>query len=164
MNLSDTVITALIAGGISLLVSLITYFTTKQQIITEREKLERQLERKFTERLYDLRLQHYVKAFQITEGLSKVAPNKEGLASGYQEIREQLKDWRAGEVAFIMSDKALKTYYELQRVLKKNPEMGDKYSEAQIQKIWRARNRFRGVLRADVGLLFKEEKDSEPIE
>jgi hypothetical protein len=162
MQLSDEVVSALIAGGVSLLVSLITYLTTKRQMSLEREKLERQLKRQFTERLYDLRLQYYPEAFRITEGLHRSRTDaEEDLFSYFQSIREQLKRWKAGEASFILSDAALEAFYELQRVLKKNPEKGVVYSETQIDNIWRARNRLRGALRGDLGLLFREDEKYE---
>jgi hypothetical protein len=155
-----TIITALIAGSISLIVSVITYVTTKRQMALEREKLERQLKRKFTERLYDLRLQHYAKAFEITENLGKgELTATAGLQSQHIAIRDQLKNWKSGEVNLIISDKALEEFYELLRALKKNPEKGTVYSNTQIDNLWRARNKLRGALRFDLGLLFQEDRE-----
>ena len=122
----------------------------------EREKLERQLEHQFTERLYNLRLQYYPEAFRITERLGK-----EVSLQTTREIDVQLKDWKAAEVNLVISNKAQQEFYKLREMLKKNPEQGDKYSEQQVSKIWRARNRLRGELRRDLGLLFSEDEDDD---
>jgi hypothetical protein len=159
MLLSDALLTALIAGGISILISLLTHFTTVRQMRSEREKLERQLEHQFTERLYNLRLQYYPEAFRITERLGK-----EMTVSALRDIDTQLKNWKAAEVNLVISNKAQQAFYRLRDLLKKNPEQSDMYSEQQVGNIWRARNRFRGELRRDLGLLFSEDEDDSLVE
>jgi hypothetical protein len=172
MQLADEVVAALIAAGVSIIASLVTYFTTKhqmslerenlaKQLALEREKLETQLKRQFTDRLYDLRLQCYPDAFQITEGLSQVSKMaEEDLYAFYQSVKEQLKTWKEKDANLLLSDDALKMFYELRKALGKNPERGAVYSDAQKEKIWRARNRFRAALRGDLGLLFEEDEES----
>jgi hypothetical protein len=169
MQLADEVVAALIAAGVSIIASLVTYFTTKhqmslerenlaKQLALEREKLETQLKRQFTDRLYDLRLKCYPEAFQITEPLSQVSKiAEEDLYDFYQSVKEQLKAWKEKDASFLMSNDALKMFYEFWQALRKNPEKGNTYSEVQKENIWRARNRFRGALRSDVGLLFEED-------
>ncbi|MBV6402512.1 MAG: hypothetical protein CNIPEHKO_02824 [Anaerolineales bacterium] len=157
--MSNEVISALIAGVVSLIVSLLTFLLTTKQMRLEREKLERQLERQLTERLYNLRLASYPEAFRITEPLGK----KSGLAD-VRSISNRLRNWKAAEVSLVLSYRARQAFYDLQEVLKKNPETKSGFSDVQIQKIWHLRNRFRGELRRDLGLMFEEDDDNEIID
>jgi hypothetical protein len=147
-------LSALIAGGVSLIVSLITYITSVRSLKIEREKLERQLERQFTDRLYNLRLINYPEAFKITEPLGK-----KNTIIQTQEIGKQLKSWKAGEVSLILSNRARQSFYNLQEAINKKPETAKGFSEQQNFKIWKLRNLFRGELRGDLGLLFEEDGD-----
>jgi hypothetical protein len=163
MRLPDIVISALIAGTTSLLISFITYRAAKRHMILEREKLERELERKLTERLYEVRLKHYPKAFEITDNLGKKTSTMDAtVLSRNREVENQLREWKKGEVSFILSGRALRVFYKLVDVLSKNPERGTFYSEAQLANIWNARVKFRRELRRDIGLLFKEDVQIKP--
>ncbi len=147
-------ISALIAGVVSLIVSLIAYITSIRSIKMEREKLERQLERQFTDRLYNLRLDNYPEAFRITESLGK-----NNTLVQTQEISKQIKNWKAGEVSLILSNRARQSFYNMQEAINKQPETNKGFSEQQSFKIWKLRNLFRGELRRDLGLLFEEDDD-----
>jgi hypothetical protein len=59
-----------------------------------------------------------------------------------------------------ISEYSLARFYDLIDVLKRHPGMGDEYTDAQMRNTWAARNRFRGALRVDLGLLFEEERGS----
>ncbi len=153
---------ALIAGVVALIVSIITHYTTvsatKRQLVLEREKLEKSIRQPYIERLYDLRVKCYAEVFMITEKLKRYSATEENLQLHFRSVREELKEWKATEASFVMSDGALKMFYALRKELKKNPEKETLYSDTQLENIWRARNRFRGALRDDVKLLFEEDE------
>jgi len=153
--------TALIAGVVSLIVSVITYFATRQRIQAERDNLADQLRRGFTEKLYALRLDIYIEAFDITQDLGKKGgrTDKEIIAI-IDNAAEKLSDWRNHRAALVLSEKALDAYYSLTKRLKRNPGDGTAYTEQQITNIWNARNSFRGALRNDIGLIYVEDRDA----
>lgn len=64
--MSDELITALIAAGVSLIISLIGYWTTLKRIRHEKGKLEKEINVKWIEKVYEERFKLYPKAFQIT--------------------------------------------------------------------------------------------------
>jgi hypothetical protein len=67
--MGPNVVSALIAAGVSLIVSLGIFWSTRYKAASEKERQERELERKLTERLYEKRIEAYPKAFGITQGL-----------------------------------------------------------------------------------------------
>jgi hypothetical protein len=112
--------------------------------------------------LYDLRLACYPEALRITEPLRKshlsnkdVSLNEEYL----QHVLEELDSWHTNKAAFLLSYKALDALYELRQVLRDKPADEGSYSEAQIQRIWKSKGKFREELRRDIFLLFGEELD-----
>ena len=114
MELNDKILTALIAGGVSLVVAIITYLSTIGKIRSERRNLEKQIKTKFTERLYELRLKKYPIVFEITDKLGKKKAFEEQIIpEKYKQIEKQLRDWKSGEVGLILSETSLEIYYEL---------------------------------------------------
>jgi hypothetical protein len=160
--MGDEVTAALIAAIVSGFASIITYLIATNKIRAERDAMERELQRKLTDRLYDLRLQHYPGAFVITDQLGKhhSAPVEQRPAF-YADLVQQLRQWKKGEPSFLMSDKSLQAYRQLLEALKANPALGNRYNEQQMDRIWRKRVAFRDALRDDVGLLFVEENNDD---
>lgn len=158
-NTMDTkVIAALIAGVISVIGFLITFFATLYKINVERENIKKQLARDFTDKLYALRLEIYPEAFEITQEIGKKAIfSDQEIIDISSEARHKLKDWGSKKAALVLSERSLEAFYELKDLLSKNPGDGTKYTDIQIKNIWLARNKFRGSLRNDVGLLYGEE-------
>lgn len=155
------VITAIISAVVSLTVTLITVFASRNTIKAEREKLERELQRSMTVKLYDVRIEAYPQAMQITEGLrkSRLGENEKGLPEEYfKDILSQLDAWHATKAAFIISRNSLYQLYALRKALREKPESNGKYSSEQINRVWDAKGKFRSALRADIQLLFKEEE------
>lgn len=159
--MEPVVITAVISAMVSLIVTLITVFASRSSIRAEREKLERELQRSMTIKLYDVRLKTYPEAIEITEGLrkSQMAEQGESISEGYfRNILNQLDAWHATEAGFIISRDSLYKLYALREAIREKPEANGKYSQEQIRKIWEAKGAFRAALRADIQLLFKEEE------
>ena len=156
MDLNDKIITVLIAGSVSLVASCITYLSALKKIKAEKEILKKELAAKFTEKIYDIRIQHYPLAFEITEILGKTKSLRTGNLD-IEAVLDNLTKWKAGAPSFIMSNASLEAYWDLKRVLNKNPQNGIIYSDKQMQNIWKARNEFRKSLRKDIGLLLDVE-------
>ncbi len=159
MTWSHAVLTALIAAAVSLIASLATYNATLRTLLNQRRMQERELERRFTEKLYELRLAAYPKAFAITDQL-----RGEHVFSGallpelLHKVREELLEWNRAEAGFLMSQDALKAFYAIRDALARDPEDGVHYSRSQRKGIWTCKNRFRGLLKADLNLLYQEEQ------
>lgn len=160
MNLNDAVLTAGIAAVVSLLGALISHSASRRALAAEREKLERQLQRGLTEKLYNLRLGCYPEAMHITEQLrkSRLRDQLGGVTSEYTAgVLQALDAWHSKSAAFLLSAGALESLYEVRRALRDAPAEENKYSEAQIQRMWQAKNRLRQSLRSDIILLYGEE-------
>lgn len=160
MNLTDAVLTASIAAVVSLVGALVSYSATRRALAAEQAKLERQLQRGLTEKLYNLRLSCYPEAMHITEQLrkSRLRDQPNGLTLEYTgAVLQALDDWHSKSAAFLLSASALESLYEVRRALRDMPAEGGKYSEAQIQRMWEAKNRLRQSLRSDIILLYGEE-------
>jgi hypothetical protein len=156
------ILTAIISAVVSLTVTLITVIASRSNIRAEREKLERELQRSMTVKLYDVRIDAYPRAMQITEGLrrSHIRAQREEAHEGYfKDILNQIDEWHATKAAFIISNNSLHRLYALRNALRKKPEANGKYSAEQMNSIWSAKGDFRAALRADIQLLFKEETE-----
>ena len=72
------ILSAAIAAIVSLFNALISALANRRAIQAERERLERQLQRDMTTKLYDVRLEAYPKAIEITEGLRRSSLTGQG--------------------------------------------------------------------------------------
>jgi hypothetical protein len=142
----DSITAAVIAGGVSLVTAFVTFFVTWLNT-------QRQLKNKFQDRLHEVRLKEYPRAFDLTDCLGKrVTDDPSELPALYCQLGSQLREWKAGTAALVLSNDALNEYWEVVSALKGNPARGDRYSDQQIERIWNARCRFRDSLRIDIGL------------
>lgn len=160
--MDDKLLAGLIAGSISLVVAGLSHLGNKRQLQAQREKLEREIDVRHAEKLYELRLKHYPRAVQITGrlGLPKTTSGAERQRT-YSTVRAELKEWRTGEPMLVLSKHALVRIRELEQALKKNPSSLKhlEYSTEQVTKIFRLSLRLRGALRYDLGLLFGDKED-----
>ncbi len=146
--------TALIAGIISLIIAFVSYFANKRSIESKSKDLEKQHKHNFKDKLNDLRLQHYAKAFRITEKIYYVkAPHYITNPDDIIAIHNELVDWKSGEASLIMSQQTIESFRKLRETLCKRPGHGDKYSKDQAEKILKLKSRFRGTMRGDIGFL-----------
>lgn len=175
MKILEVLLPALVAAIISYLASLQALRSQREQqrqelnaqreilereLQSQKEHLERELQRKFTEKLYDLRLDMYPQAFEITDQLRGEYIFKDDLSQeALKDILTKIQDWNKTKAGFLLSKSSLNTFYELRKALGLHPESNGKYSERQRKQIWQCKNRFRGALKADVNLLYAEEKE-----
>ena len=148
---------ALIAALVSLTISLITLFQFFKNKRFQEDQFNKANNRAFTSKLYDLRLEHYPKAFEILDEIYKekggnIDPSK------IRNVCEAIIKWKAGVINLIISNEARKSFYSLRDSLMKNPAFKDGYTPEQIDKITISIKDFRRQLRRDVGFMFREEK------
>ena len=175
MTILESLLPALVAAIISYVASLRALRTQREQqkqelnaqrdrlereLQSQRDYLERKLQRDLTNKLYDLRLDMYPKAFEITDQLRSEYVFKEDLKQEFfQEVRTKIQDWNKTKAGFLLSKSSLKSFYALRRALGVEPEENGQYSEKQRKQIWQCKNDFRGALKGDLNLLYAEEEE-----
>jgi len=143
---SDGIVTALIAAGVSLATAFITFVATWLNT-------QRQIKNKFHDRLHEIRLREYPRAFEITDVLGKrVTDDPTDLPRMYEQLGEELRQWKSGTAALVISNEGLQEYWEIIEALRRRLAKGDQYGKEQLERIWNARCRFRDALRVDIGL------------
>ncbi|UBF28491.1 hypothetical protein K9N68_11795 [Kovacikia minuta CCNUW1] len=160
MGLITGILSALIAAVVSLVVALISYISNRNALKSQREKLDRELQRSMTTKLYDKRLEIYPEAIQITEGLRKSRMEIQGkdISEAYfREIVVKLDEWHNTKAFLLLSEDSVQAFYALRRVTREKPELEGKYSKEHLERIWHAKNAFRYALRSDIQLLYREE-------
>lgn len=148
---------SIIAAGASLVISFITLYQFFRNQRFQQYQFNKTLERSLTTKLLDLRLEHYPKAFEITDSIYK----EKGGNYDYTKIISSLNDlieWKKGIVNLIISNESLESYYILRDSLMRNHGDNNQYSLDQIQKISKSVKEFRRQLKRDLGFLFREEK------
>lgn len=149
MELLLGLLSAAIAALVSLIVALISFVANKKALQSEREKLERELQRNMTTTLYSARMEVYPEAIAITNGLRKSRMQAQGetLDEAYfQEILAQLDEWHGKRSFLLMSRNAVHTLYALRQLLREKPETNGRYTASQLEKIWKAKGAFRSAL------------------
>ncbi len=153
---SDTIVSAIVAAVVSLIAAILSHLSQRKTIRSQRDQLERELQRKFTERLYDLRLESYPKAFEISDDLrGEFLFQRPVSTTQLRRVRARLAAWHKSTAGFLLSSDALKAYYEIRDAL--NVSNGVRFDFDRIRAIWQAKNGFRKALKADLNLLYLEE-------
>ena len=149
---------SLLTAITSLVISLVALFQFYRNLNFQQKQFNKTINRNLTTKLYDLRLEIYPKAFEITDNIYK---DKGGNydTEKLKNVLNELIEWKKGKLNLIISSEALESYYQLRNNLMKNPANNSKYSPEQIDKITNSNNNFRKQLRRDLGFLFKEEKE-----
>ncbi|MDD4674014.1 MAG: hypothetical protein PHI03_13880 [Bacteroidales bacterium] len=149
---------SIIAALTALVLSLITLFQFFRNQRFQQKQFEELNNRNLTTKLYDLRLDYYPKAFDITDNIIKEKGGNYNPTKLSKTLNE-LIDWKKGVVNLIISVESRDSYFELRDVLMKNPSENGDFSNAQIKKIECAKRNFRKQLRRDLGFMFREEKN-----
>jgi hypothetical protein len=154
MNLNDKVVTTIIAGGISTIGFVLTYYAARRKTRQELELFDRKLSNNYVEKLYELRIKHYGKAFEITDLVGKKIDKTLGeLPYCHQEVLKEIRAWKSGEVNLVISEEALLLFYTLIEHLQLSVDAEGIYTEVQLKELWNVRTNFRVALRSDLGLL-----------
>jgi hypothetical protein len=147
---------SVIAALTALVLSLITLFQFFKNQRFQQNQFDKLNNRNLTTKLYDLRLENYPKAFDITDNIFKEKGGNYSAVKLSSALNE-LIDWKKGVVNLIISVESRDSYFELRDILMKNPAENDSFSKEQIIKIDNATKNFRKQLRRDLGFLFREE-------
>lgn len=155
--MADFFTPSIIASLTALCVSFITLFQYFKNQRFQQKQFDKNLNRSLTTKLYDLRLEHYPKAYEITDFIYK----QKGGNYSFEELKnvlEELIEWKKGIINLIISVEARDSYYVLRDVLMKNPAHQESYSKEQVGNIFTANKSFRKQLRRDLGFMYREEK------
>ena len=116
-----------------------------------------------TVRLYDQRVAAYPGLFVATEGfrMSRLNSAKD-LRAHVSNTLEQVEQWGAKE-GLVLSDVAYARLLDLRMAVRRL--LQDVSDEQGVQKlkeeVWTCKNRLRGAIRADLGLLFDEDRSAD---
>lgn len=157
--MNDKVITALVAAVVSLAVSLLTLWSNRKRIQSEEKRHAVDHQRHLTEKLLDLRLSAYPKAFGITYQLtSPFLLSNPKLSTGHiLDVKNKLLEWERKDGAFLFTKSSLRAYRDLITALSVEAREDGTYSRKQRDQMWKCKNRFRGALKADLKLLYEED-------
>ncbi len=148
--MTDKIIAAIIAGGVSLIGACISYFYNRRKLKSEHDALLKGLKSKYSEKIHELRLELYGEAFDITDKINqRSAPDFINSHDELIDISNEISNWKRGKVSLVISGEVISIYHEFYDTLRKNPA-GENYSEEQAKKIWNLRTRFRSTLRKDL--------------
>jgi len=149
---------SIIASFTAIIISLITLFQFFKNQNYQKKQFNDNINRGLTTKLYDLRLEHYPKAYDITDRIYK---EKGGIykADEIEKALEELINWKKGVVNLIISVETRDSFFSLRDSLMKKPANNGLHSEEQIGKISNLTRNFRKQLRRDLGFLYREEKE-----
>jgi hypothetical protein len=155
----EKLLTALIAAIVSLAVSLLTIWSNRRKLESEERRHGIDHRRHLTEKILDLRLAAYPKAFGITYELTSPFLQSTDVVSveHIHIVKEKLLEWERSDGAFLFSKSSLRAYRDLLTALSEEAIGENGFSRRQRDRIWRCKNRFRGALKADLKLLYEDD-------
>lgn len=151
--LGSATVAALIAGSVSVIVSMIGFLVAKHKLRHEISLFTRQADVDLIKKLYELRLDLYGKAFDITDRIYRRSESDWFQETDVRDWLNDLRDWKSGSVNLVISYGALNAFRELEQALATNPGHQSTYTTNQIKKVYSLRDTFRSSLRKDVRLL-----------
>jgi hypothetical protein len=152
--MSENIQVALIAGIVSLIVTTIGLLSSFLIQKMQSKEAEKQIRTEAAAKLLALRLEHYPKAFDITEKIQRrKKPQRIISREELLKISNELSKWKTGVVNLILSQETLDCFYELRETLGMGYAEKDAFSFQQVEKIIFAKDEFRKSLRRDVGYL-----------
>jgi hypothetical protein len=152
---------AAIAAAVALAGATLSYVGAQRALRTGLEQWERDQRRRMTERLYERRLAAYPKALSLTEPLrgGNLRDFRGDTAQLQRQILSELETWRSTDAGFLLSGTSLDSLYALREALSTDPEGKDRFTDADIERLFDAKNVFRRALHSDIRLLFSEDGD-----
>ena len=133
---------------ISAIVSwIVTYFTIKYTLKSEKLKLQYDYEKL----LIGQRLNYYPELFKITQDIGKQNKSASDNIPCIEDAYKHLKIRRETGWFILLWEKSLTYFNDLKESLKANPGNGKGwYTQEQLEKIWKQRNRLRRALKDDI--------------
>ncbi|WP_288344087.1 hypothetical protein [uncultured Pseudoalteromonas sp.] len=153
MEISDKIITALIAGGVSIIVTLIGTFSSFSAL---KRKFSLETSDKYKEKLIELRMQEYPKAFGI---MGNIKFNRENRSTKEElsKVRDELKEWWLGPAAILLSQESISKYYECEKAFKNIiSDQAEEISQQKIDDLYLANRGFRISLRSDLKVIYED--------
>ena len=129
--MNEIITPSIIAALTSLIISIITLFQFFRSQKLQQKQFDKNLSRGLTSKLYDLRIDCYPKAFEITDSIHKLKGGNYD-PKIIQTALAELIDWKKGIVSLVISVEALESFIALRDVLMRNPEKKDTYSSTQV--------------------------------
>ncbi|MBB6521144.1 hypothetical protein [Pseudoteredinibacter isoporae] len=149
--MEEKILTTLIAGGVSLIISLIGFISTRMSLQGKKREIEIQIDNIYMQKLYEERLAHYPTALDATKYLTRVPKNNNSFdRQSVLKIRSQISDWMNGPGGLIASRQLIESGYKLRDCLSSNYEYNNRYSKPQMDKIVNITSQFRRNLRKDI--------------
>ena len=135
---------------VSLVVIMVSVSVSRNTLSAAREKLDRELLRSMTAKLYDVRIESYPGGMEITEALRKSQlSGNVTLSEDYLiGIKTQLDAWYSSKAGFVLSRHSAQCFSTLRKAIREKSESNGMYLPEQIDIMVRARREFRMALRA----------------
>lgn len=158
---------AVIAAAISLVVAtgtvIVSYVTTKASLRRDHDRQEADFRQAMTTRLYDQRVATYPGLFKATDAFrhSRLEGAGDNLRNHLRGALGQVDGWHASEGGLLLSTPAYKALLELRNAVRryiKEPPDSDHLEQLEHD-IWYRKGILRAALRADLGLLFDEDRE-----
>ena len=144
----DKLAIAIISGIVALIVSIVTsYFAWR----TTHRKFRLETEEKYRSRLFELRLDHYPRAFEIT-GRVVFDPDTESTAEEIDSIQRELRQWWVGPAAALLSEESVAAYYQYEKAMKAARSRRSGFQGEGKRRVFSATQELRRCLKNDLGL------------
>ncbi|HET8621484.1 MAG TPA: hypothetical protein VFM27_21105 [Acidimicrobiales bacterium] len=156
---------AAIAAGVSLVVAAgtitVSYFSTRTAVKREHERQQAEFARMMTVKLYDRRVAVYPGLFAATGAFRRSKLNAaEDLPTHLRDAIDQVDEWHSRDGGLMLSGEAHQRLLDLRGSVREciaaNPTGRDRATY--VNEIWGRKNRLREAMRADLGLLFDEDR------
>lgn len=154
MTISDTILAALIAGVVSLIISVVSTYLTAS---FARKKFEREVSEKYRQKLYELRLTEYPAAFGIT-GRIVFDDTLHSTRNEILAVMNDLRTWWVGPAAPLLSKEAVDAYYGLKDAVARVAATEGEVDQALAKDLFAANKHFRWVLRQDLDVLYDSDE------
>ncbi len=152
--MDDKIITVLIAGSISIIVSIVGFVSSWIALRAKRNEIYTQLKNGYMERLYEMRLQHYPQALEITKYLTMLPKGGKSFNRDHVlAIRNSLGDWLNSHGGLVASGSVISASHKVRERLSANYGGNQEYTREQMEKMIMVTVNFRRELRADIRFL-----------
>jgi phosphate/sulfate permease len=158
-HLAIVIISLVFAALVSAFVANICFQRLKREVLKKNHKQNNNHSPQLDDKICELRLSSYPRAFEITDQLGSQYLFKNKISTGsVKQIREDLIEWNKALAGFVLSEKSLKTFYKLREALDLNSSHNHFLNQERLEKIWKAKSQFRACLREDVNLTSEEDE------
>ncbi|MDD5222423.1 MAG: hypothetical protein PHE84_00405 [bacterium] len=160
-HLPIVIISIVFAALVSTGIASVFFHRFKREISKASPKPNHNNSNHLDDKICELRLSSYPRAFEITDPLGSQYLFKNKISTGsIKQIRENLIEWNKALAGFVLSEKSLKAFYKLREALDLNSGHNHFLSQERLERIWKAKSHFRACLREDVNLASEEDEQA----